>query len=133
VNIVLPDLDDAYSLAVWLTDNPVDAEDVVQDACLHAFCAVKGFAGGNARAWILTISPMPGKLDLCAIVDLGLPTGTGPRNRPWSATLSAVCLVAGAIFGWVRVGRARIAGTMDSERKRYPAPRVPSSYIAPTN
>jgi RNA polymerase sigma-70 factor (ECF subfamily) len=54
-NIVLPYLDDAYTLAVWLTDNTVDAEDVVQDACLHAFRAVKGFAGGNARAWILTI------------------------------------------------------------------------------
>jgi hypothetical protein len=36
-NVVLPHLDDAYTLAVWLTDNPVDAEDVVQDACLHAF------------------------------------------------------------------------------------------------
>ena len=33
-NVVLPHLDDAYTLAVWLTDNPVDAEDVVQDACL---------------------------------------------------------------------------------------------------
>ena len=52
---MLPHLDDAYTLAVWLTDNPVDAEDVVQDACLHAFRALKSFAGGNARAWILTI------------------------------------------------------------------------------
>jgi RNA polymerase sigma factor (sigma-70 family) len=54
-NIVLPHLDDAYTLAVWLTDDPVDAEDVVQDACLHAFRAIKSFAGGNARAWILRI------------------------------------------------------------------------------
>ena len=54
-NVVLPHLDDAYTLAVWLTDNPVDAEDVVQDACLHAFRTIKSFAGGNARAWILTI------------------------------------------------------------------------------
>ncbi len=54
-NIVVPHLDDAYTLAVWLTDNPVDAEDVVQDACLHAFRAIKSFAGRNARAWILTI------------------------------------------------------------------------------
>jgi RNA polymerase sigma-70 factor, ECF subfamily len=54
-NIVLPHLDDAYTLAVWLTDNPVDAEDVVQDACLHAFRAIKTVAGGNARAWILKI------------------------------------------------------------------------------
>jgi RNA polymerase sigma-70 factor (ECF subfamily) len=54
-NVVLPHLDDAYTLAVWLTDNPVDAEDVVQDACLHAFRAIRSFVGGNARTWILTI------------------------------------------------------------------------------
>jgi RNA polymerase sigma factor (sigma-70 family) len=54
-NVVLPHLDDAYTLAAWLTDNPVDAQDVVQDACLHAFRAIKSFVGGNARAWILTI------------------------------------------------------------------------------
>src|SRR5882724_9047628 len=53
--LVLPHLDDAFTLAVWLTDNPVEAEDVVQDACLHAFRAIKSFVGGNARAWILTI------------------------------------------------------------------------------
>ena len=54
-NIVLPHLDDAYTLAVWLTGNRADAEDVVQDACLQAFRAIKSFASGNARAWILTI------------------------------------------------------------------------------
>jgi RNA polymerase sigma-70 factor, ECF subfamily len=54
-NIVLPHLDDAYTLAVWLTGNRADAEDVVQDACLQAFHAIKSLAGGNARAWILTI------------------------------------------------------------------------------
>jgi RNA polymerase sigma-70 factor (ECF subfamily) len=54
-NIVLPHLDDAYTSAVWLTGNRADAEDVVQDACLQAFRAIKSFEGGNARAWILTI------------------------------------------------------------------------------
>jgi RNA polymerase sigma factor (sigma-70 family) len=54
-NIVLPHLDDAYTSAVWLTGNRADAEDVVQDACLQAFRAIKSFAGSNARAWILTI------------------------------------------------------------------------------
>jgi RNA polymerase sigma-70 factor (ECF subfamily) len=52
---VLPHLDDAFTFAVWLTGNPVDAEHVVEDACLHAFRAIKSFAGSNARAWILTI------------------------------------------------------------------------------
>src|SRR5438132_12728330 len=54
-SVVLPHLADAYALARWLTGNRADAEDVVQDACLRAFRGVGGFAGGNARAWVLSI------------------------------------------------------------------------------
>ena len=54
-NVVLPHLGDAYSLARWLTGNRADAEDVVQDACLRAFRAIGGYAGGDARAWLLTV------------------------------------------------------------------------------
>ena len=54
-SVVMPHLGAAYSLAQWLTGNCADAEDVVQEACLRAFKAISGFAGGNARAWILTI------------------------------------------------------------------------------
>jgi len=54
--MVLPHLVDAYALARWLTGNPADAEDVVQDASLRAFRAMDSFAGGNARAWLLTIT-----------------------------------------------------------------------------
>jgi RNA polymerase sigma factor (sigma-70 family) len=53
--IVTPYLDDAYRLAHWLTGNRADAEDVVQDAALRAFRAIRGFAGGSARAWLLMI------------------------------------------------------------------------------
>jgi RNA polymerase sigma-70 factor, ECF subfamily len=53
--VVLPHLDDAYALARWLTGNRADAQDVVQDGCLRAFRGIGGFAGGNARAWVLTI------------------------------------------------------------------------------
>jgi RNA polymerase sigma factor (sigma-70 family) len=52
---VLPHLDDAYALAQWLTGNPADAEDIVQDACVRAFRGIAGFAEGNARAWVLAI------------------------------------------------------------------------------
>jgi RNA polymerase sigma-70 factor, ECF subfamily len=52
---VLPHLDDGYRLARWLTGERADAEDVVQEACLDAFRGIDGFAGGNARAWVLTI------------------------------------------------------------------------------
>src|SRR5947209_1232405 len=54
-SVVLPHLADAYALARWLTGDRVDAEDVVQEACLRAFRGIGGFAGVNARAWLLTI------------------------------------------------------------------------------
>ncbi|RWH74234.1 sigma-70 family RNA polymerase sigma factor [Mesorhizobium sp.] len=53
--VVLPHLGDALSLARWLTGNTADAEDVVQEACLKAHAGIAGFAGGNPRAWLLTI------------------------------------------------------------------------------
>jgi RNA polymerase sigma factor (sigma-70 family) len=54
-NVVFPHLDAAYNLAHYLTGNRSDAEDVVQDASLRAFRAIRSFAGGNARAWVLCI------------------------------------------------------------------------------
>jgi RNA polymerase sigma-70 factor (ECF subfamily) len=53
--VVLPHLADALSLARWMTGNPHDAEDVVQEACMKAFAGIETYAGGNARAWVLTI------------------------------------------------------------------------------
>jgi RNA polymerase sigma factor (sigma-70 family) len=53
--IVQPHLGDAYALARWITGDRTDADDVVQEACLRAFRAIDGYAGGNTRAWILTI------------------------------------------------------------------------------
>ena len=54
-NVVMPRIDDAYRLAQWPTGNSTDAEDVVQDASLRAFSAIRGYAGGSARAWLLSI------------------------------------------------------------------------------
>src|SRR6476660_1134504 len=54
-NVVMPHIDDAYRLARWLTGNSTDAEDVVQDASLRAFRAIREFAGGSARSWVLSI------------------------------------------------------------------------------
>jgi RNA polymerase sigma factor (sigma-70 family) len=53
--VVMPHLDDAYSLARWLAGNSHDAEDVVQEACLRAFRAIGTFSSGNGRAWLLAI------------------------------------------------------------------------------
>jgi RNA polymerase sigma-70 factor (ECF subfamily) len=52
---LLPHLDSAYNLARWLTHNAADADDIVQEAYLRAFRYFKGFRGGDARAWLLTI------------------------------------------------------------------------------
>jgi RNA polymerase sigma factor (sigma-70 family) len=54
-SVVMPHIDDAYRLARWLTGNRTDAEDVVQDASLRAFRAIREFAGGSSRAWVLSI------------------------------------------------------------------------------
>ena len=51
----MPHIDEAYRLAHWLTGNRTDAEDVVQDASLRAFRAIREFAGGNPRSWLLSI------------------------------------------------------------------------------
>jgi RNA polymerase sigma-70 factor (ECF subfamily) len=53
--VVIPYIDEAYRLARWLTGNGTDAEDVVQDASLRAFRAIRSYAGGNPRAWFLSI------------------------------------------------------------------------------
>jgi RNA polymerase sigma-70 factor, ECF subfamily len=54
-DVVIPHLDDACSLARWVTGNRTDAEDVVQEACLRAYRGISGFSGGNGRAWLLAI------------------------------------------------------------------------------
>ena len=54
-SVVMPHINEAYRLAHWLTGNRTDAEDVVQDVSLRAFRAIREFAGGSARAWVLTI------------------------------------------------------------------------------
>ena len=53
--IVLPYLDDAYTLARWMTGSASDAEDVVQDACVRALRALETTAVERPRAWVLTI------------------------------------------------------------------------------
>jgi RNA polymerase sigma-70 factor (ECF subfamily) len=54
-DVVLPHLDAANRLARWLMRDPDVAEDVVQEACLRACRYFRTFAGGDGRAWFLTI------------------------------------------------------------------------------
>jgi len=53
--MVLPHLDAAFNLAVWILSSRTDAEDVTQEAMLRAFRFFQGFYGGDVRAWLLQI------------------------------------------------------------------------------
>jgi RNA polymerase sigma-70 factor (ECF subfamily) len=53
--LVLEHLGAGYNLARWLLRNPHDAEDAVQEASIRALRALAGYAGGNGKAWFLTI------------------------------------------------------------------------------
>lgn len=52
----LPHLDDLYGMALRLTRDPGDAEDLVQEACLRAYTRFGQFRRGtNCRAWLFRI------------------------------------------------------------------------------
>jgi RNA polymerase sigma-70 factor (ECF subfamily) len=54
-DLTLPHLDAAYNLARWLTGSEQDAADLVHTAFLRAARYIHTYAGGNARAWWLSI------------------------------------------------------------------------------
>jgi RNA polymerase sigma-70 factor (ECF subfamily) len=51
----MPHLDAAYNLARWLTRDPSDASDVVQEAMLRALRFFSSFRGGSGKSWLLAI------------------------------------------------------------------------------
>lgn len=53
--VVLPHLDDAYTLARYLLRDEHDAQDAVQDAVLRALRYFESYRDGDARAWLLAI------------------------------------------------------------------------------
>lgn len=53
--VVLPYLDDAYTLARYLLRDEHDAQDAVQDAVLRALRYFESYREGDARAWLLAI------------------------------------------------------------------------------
>ncbi len=54
-DLVLPQLDALYRVALRLTSSREQAEDLVQETCLRAFRAFDSFDGQNGRAWLFTI------------------------------------------------------------------------------
>ena len=53
--VFLPHLVDAFRLARWIAGSRADAEDIVQETSMRAFKNIRGFSGGDSRAWVLTI------------------------------------------------------------------------------
>lgn len=52
---MLPEVDVLLRVARTLTQQPADAEDLVQDTLIRAFRACDRFDGAHPRAWLLTI------------------------------------------------------------------------------
>lgn len=52
---VLPEVDVLLRVALSMTDQPSDAEDLVQDTLLRAWRSIDSFDGRSPRAWLLTI------------------------------------------------------------------------------
>ena len=52
---VVPQIEVLYRVALAMTGQPADAEDLVQDTLVRAFRAIDGFDGAHPRAWLLTI------------------------------------------------------------------------------
>ena len=53
--LAMPHLDAAYNLALWITRNADDAQDVVQDALLRAMRYIGSLRLESARPWLLQI------------------------------------------------------------------------------
>ena len=53
--LILPHLDDAYTLARYILRDQHDAQDAVQESALRALRYFEGFRGDDAKAWLLTI------------------------------------------------------------------------------
>jgi RNA polymerase sigma-70 factor (ECF subfamily) len=53
--LILPHLDDAYTLACYLLRDEHDAQDVVQEAVLRALRFFDSFRDGDPRAWLIAI------------------------------------------------------------------------------
>jgi len=54
--LALPLFPSLYNIAHWLSKNPVDAEDLVQETCLKALRGFSSFEPGtNFKAWIFRI------------------------------------------------------------------------------
>ncbi len=94
-DLALPLLPSLYNVAVWLSRNPVDAEDLVQETFLKALRGFDSFEpGSNFKAWIFRIlrntyltsrSGLAAKRTVALEEELEERDDSGPRPFPEAA------------------------------------------------
>ena len=100
--VVLPHLDDAYTLARYLLRDQHDAQDAVQDAVLRALRYFETYREGDARAWLLAI------VRNCCLT----------RHRKAEVERANIEFVEDVDFVHAAAGRAKDAGAIEqSERE----------------
>jgi RNA polymerase sigma-70 factor (ECF subfamily) len=93
--LFLPLMDNLYNIALRMTRNPVDAEDLVQETYLKAYRFFDHFQEGtNAKAWVITIltntfrtkyrkaQREPDRVDFDAVENFFLVDELRPRIHP---------------------------------------------------
>ena len=82
--MVMPHLDAAFNYARWLTRNHMDAEDVVEEACLRAMKFLSSLRDGDARPWLFAIvrNTWYSRVSRRGVTGGGEPPGAGGDDRP---------------------------------------------------
>jgi RNA polymerase sigma-70 factor (ECF subfamily) len=92
---IVPYLDAAYNLALWLARESHDAEDIVQEASMKAFEHLDRFDGREPRAWFFAIVrnefySMYRTRSRAALEDIdALPELTSPERTPEAQVIAA--------------------------------------------
>jgi RNA polymerase sigma-70 factor, ECF subfamily len=88
-DLALPLLPSLYNIASWLSRNPADAEDLVQETFLKALRGFSSFEpGSNFRAWIFRIlrnTYLTSRTGLAAMRTVALEDELADRNESGSA------------------------------------------------
>jgi RNA polymerase sigma-70 factor (ECF subfamily) len=84
-DLALPLLPSLYNVAFWLSRNPTDAEDLVQETFLKALRGFAGFEpGSNFRAWVFRIlrnTYLTSRTGLAAMRTVALEDELNDRNE----------------------------------------------------
>jgi RNA polymerase sigma-70 factor (ECF subfamily) len=92
---VIPELPVMFRVALSLTHNHAEAEDLLQDSIIRAYRGIEGFDGTHPRAWLLTIvrnthinrhrRQRPELLDDPAVAESRSETVAGPEEEVLAA------------------------------------------------